>query len=251
MRATIIRPGFLIGLKSTATGGVEYRRRDLDCEAANEARWETTRVIYDQTEHEAAGKARNKARAEITKLCSATSFGLLCPLANEPELDAAIQRAQAIAAAFNATAKFTRVNVYALKGKIAETDEQASRAIASEIQGLIQLMTDGIDKLDPSAIREAANKARELSMMLGTEEQEKVEDAIKQARTAARMIVSRVEKKGEDAAIVLADVQRGNLEKARIAFLDFSDEVAPTGEAMPIANVQRMSGLDVDTGEVH
>jgi len=47
MTTAVIRPGLLVSLKSTVTGGVTYERRDLEApteeQGQNVARWETTR----------------------------------------------------------------------------------------------------------------------------------------------------------------------------------------------------------------
>lgn len=247
---TTIRPGLLVALSSSLDGGVTYERVDLDAGqiadgVAAVARWETTRVIADPAEHERASQARSRATAEIRKVCSSTAFGLLCPESLESELDAAIARARAIVAQHNATAKHTRIDVRAFKGRVAATDVEAARAIGSEVASLIGGMNAAIDRLDPKAIRDVADKAREMSAMLSPDLSEKVSEAIKAARSAARQIVKRVEKGGEEAAVVLADIQRGNIERARLAFLDLSDEVelAPVSRVLPAVAVQRFADL--------
>ena len=246
-----IRPGLLVALRSSLSGGVTYVRVDKATEAAPEgadvSTWETTRTIADRDEHARASQARSKATAEIRKVCSLTSFGLLCPESLEPELDAAIARARAIAAAHNATAEHTKVSVLAFKGRIASSDEAAARAIGREVSDLIDGMNSAIDRLDVEAIRTAANKARELSSMLSPELSATVGEAVETARRAARQIVKRVEKGAEQAAVVLADIQRGGIQKARIAFLDLTDEAPAAAQepALPTVDVQRFAGLDV------
>ena len=251
MNTTTIRPGLLVALSSALAGGVTYDRTDLDAGTAegaeHVARWETTRTIKDPAEHERASQARSKATAEIRKVCSSTAFGLLCPEALEPELDAAIARARAIVATHNATAQHTKIEVRAFKGRVAATDVEAARAIGGEVAALIASMNGAIDRLDPKAIRDAANKAREMSAMLSPELSEKVSEAIAAARKAARTITKRVAEGAEEASVILADIQRGGIEKARIAFLDLDDAApAADGEALPAVNVGRFSGLDVD-----
>jgi hypothetical protein len=256
MTTAMIRPGILVSLKSTVAGGVEYQRTDLASEAldtgAHRAKWETTKVVQDPAEHERATKARAKALQGIRAICSPTTFGLLCPLSRERELDEAVRAARAIVSAHNATAVATFVSVYCLKGQIASTDEEAARAIGSEVAALIGSMSGAIDRLDAEAIRDAADKARTMSTMLNDEQAEKVSEAIKQARSAARAIVKRIEKDGEAAAIVLADIQRGAIEKARIAFLDMSDEApAEPKDTLPAASPQRIAALDVEDDDMH
>jgi hypothetical protein len=254
--SSIIRPGILVALKSTVSGGVKYQRVDIEraetAAGAALAKWETTRVIEDPAEHDRAVKTRAKALAEVRALCAATSFGLLCPVDREEQLDAALERARELVKAHNETATFTHTAIYVLKGRIASTDEEAARAIGQEISALVASMNDGISKLDVGAIREAASKAQDIAAMLGEDQAKAVASAVEQARRAARQIVKRVQKDGEAAAIVLADIQRGALEKARIAFLDFDGPAAPeagASEAAPAINVQRVGELELEAPE--
>jgi hypothetical protein len=260
MKTTVIRPGILVALKSTVTGGVEYKRVDLDAggetpNGASVARWETTRVIVDPVEHERAVKVRGKALGMIRGLAAATSFGLICPQDREPELDEAVKKARALVEEHNDNATCTRVAIYCLKGRIASTDEEAARAISGEVRSLLDAMDRGIAQLDVAEIREAASKAASLGSMLGEDQVKAVGEAVEQARKAARVIVKRIEKEGEDAAVVLADIQRGALEKARFAFLDLAPEspvtaegehAAPSEPALPAVDLQRFD-FDFDS----
>jgi hypothetical protein len=253
-QAATIRPGLLVNVHSTVKGGVAYQRVDLDAdgvpvaEGVDVARWETVRTIEDKDEYERATKARGKALALIRKECQATSFGLLCPEDHEGALDAAIVKAREIVDAHNATAVHTHVQVYALKGRVASNDAEAARAITSEIAMLVQTMDAGISALDADAIRKAADRARVLSAMLDESIKTKVDGAVAQARKAARDITRRLVKNGEEKAVVLADIQRGQIESARIAFLDMSEQTA-SGEALPSVEPQRFADLDFDLSD--
>lgn len=257
MNTTTIRPGILVAVRTTVTGGVAYKRDDIapdeapavaanDTSATVEA-WRTIKVTTDAQEHARAISIRALAKYEITKLCMDTSFGWLAPEAVEPELNAAQARARAMVDEFNATAKYTRIGFGLLKGRVAASDEEAVRAITAEIGGLVATMNTAIDKLDVDAIRAAAGKAASLAAILGDEEQKTVTAAVEAARKAARMIVKRIAKGGEPAAKVMADMQRGALERARIAFLDLDERTdAPAGEELPAADLARVAGLDLE-----
>ena len=249
-KAATIRPGLLVVVKSTVFGGVTYQRTDLDAEGmpveegGAVARWETTRIIEDKDEHDRAVKARSQAVSLIRKQCQETTFGMLCPEANEGALDVAIAAARAVVDAHNATAANTKISIHTLKGRVASNDAEAARAITAEIGALVVQMDQGIAKLDAKAIRAAADRAREMSAMLDDSVKGKIDAAIEQARKAARTIVKRIEKDGEDKAIVMMDIQRGQIESARIAFLDMSGDAAPV-EALPAVNAQRFADLDM------
>jgi hypothetical protein len=250
MNTTTIRPGFLIALKTSVRGGVHYDHEGREAEG-NVERWTTIKTVEDPDEHDRACKVRGAAARQVRRLCSSTSFGLLCPVGVEGALDAAVASARALVRSHNEGARYTHVTFYVLKGRIADSDEEAARAIADEVGELLARMNGAIDRLDPKAIRDAASKAREMTAMLDDAAAETVAEAIKQARKAARQIVARVQEKGEAAQVVLADIQRGALEKARIAFLDVGGGDAPVDAPLPVVQQQRFADLDLaDAKEV-
>ena len=253
--ASVIRPGLLVSLKSILKGGVAYERVDINTgeklpDGAEVSEWKTKRTIEDPAEHETAVKARSMARSLITKCCSNTSFGLLCPEEQEGALDAAVIAAHQVVDNFNKLAKHTRIGVFVIKGRVASNDAEAARAITQEIAELTVAMDAGIKAFDPLAIRKAATRARELSSMLSDEKQGKINSAIEQARKAARTIVKRIDTEGEDRALVLLDIQRGQIESARIAFLDMSGESETVGDELPAVNSQRFADLDASDVEM-
>lgn len=240
LRASTIRPGLLVSLKTSIHGGVSYDRRDLGegdmNDGAHVSRWETTKTITDPVEFERATKTRNEARRSIARVCVDSGFGLLCPAPKEEELSEAISAARAQADAFNGSATTCHIEINVLAGRVASDDVEAARAIGSEVRELIDAMKLGVAMADPKAIRDAANKAKSLGAMLTKESEEKVSSAIAEAREAARAIVKRVEKGGETAAKVIDECSVKALDEARFAFLDM--EPAATVESTPITAAQ-------------
>lgn len=246
MKSSILKPGYLVSLKTSIRGGISYARVTLEGDhinqstGAREARWETQRSIQNPDEHEAAGVARSAARSLIASACCNSAFGLLCPMVNEGELTDKIQEARAIAERHNEGASCARVDVYVLVGRIAQDDVEAAKAIGAEVRDLLDDMRSGIAAADPERIREAANAARSLGGMLSGEASFAVSEAIKQARSAAREIVKRVEKAGELAADVVSDCGVSKIVAARFAFLDI-DEAGEVSSEVPATR-----GLDLD-----
>ncbi len=256
IKSTVIRPGWLVSVNTKLTGGVEYRRIALDASGepalpgAEVTRWETIKTVLDPVEYDRATKVRSKARTLITKVCHGSAFGDLCPETQIGALDAAAREARRIVAEFNAGSKHSEISIFVLKGHVASDDAEAAQAITAEIADLVTQMQTGIEALDTKAIRDAADRAREISAMLDESTKGKVDAAIEQARKAARAITKRIEKAGEDKALVLMDIQRGAIESARITFLDMSAAVAPSGDALPAVEAQRFADLDMSDEEI-
>lgn len=236
MQTSVLKPGFLVSLKTGLRGGITYNRQELDPDHVDEngarvATWQTTREIPDPAEFERATGARSRARAAVAAVCCPSSFGLLCPTSKEPDLQAAIARARDIVREHNASAAQTQIEVYVLVGRVASDDAEAARAIGSEVRGLLEAMRAGIAAADPSAIREAATRAKNLGGMLSPDVSGQVSAAIVEARAAARAIAKRVQKAGELAADVVAQCSTTRIESARFSFLDFDAQDTATPEA--------------------
>lgn len=252
--ATIIRPGLLVSLSARLNGGVTYEKVEIEPthqvidlgENATKARWETTRTIADADEHERGQKVRSKARSLIARTCCESSLGLLCPIGREGELMQAITDARAAAAEFNVTARFSRVEIYVLIGRISDSDVEAVKAIGAEVRELLDAMDAGIKAADPEKIREAASRAREVSGMLSEDVQAKVSKAIDEVRTIARDLV-RATKAGETAASVIDSVKLARLDAARFAVLDIEGGVESVREvAAPAAPAIDLPAIDFE-----
>jgi len=248
MKTQLLRPGFMLALATTMTGGTAYELHESDTEREGgmlKRRRDSTVTIYDVEEHDKAVEVRGAARYQITRLCVKTPFGLLCPEENEAAVDAGVILAKQMVADFNATSVHTKISLYTLKGKILGNDEANAAAIASEMRNLLSEMGRAIEKMDPKAIREAIAKANEVSSMLVEEQQEKVSGAIELARVAAREIAKTLKKKGDSAISVVTEyrAELAALKEAGKAFLDFEEPTVATTE-MPAIQI-----MDLDLSD--
>lgn len=251
----VIKPGILVAVRTSVVGGVTYEREDIvDNEPAPAPagatdkrieKWKTTKIVVDPAEHEAASKLRSSALAMIRRQCVETSFGLLAPVSNEAALDAAIQQARSQVREFNDASRYSKISVSVLKGRVASTDEEAVRAVSAELVDLMRDMDAGIRRLDPAAIRAAAQKASKMQAVLGESQQIRVTMAVEAARKAAREIVRRVEKGGEDAAVVLQDLQIAAIETARVQFLELETATLPA-DSMPEVDLGRAAAVEYE-----
>jgi hypothetical protein len=235
-----LRPGLLVSLNTSIKGNVHYQKVDLegahvDTNGEQRARWETTRVITDPAEHEAAVKLRGKINWLIRSVCAVSAFGLLCPESNADTLTEAIRESRALVDQFNADATLTRVSVNVLYGRIAQDDVEAVKAITEELRSLMEDMQIGLQQLDVKAVREACNKARGLGEMLSEDAKGRLDVAVKAARSSARKIA----KAGETVALEIDRRAIAQIDMARTSFLDI--DMASIDVATPI-----MSGRAVD-----
>lgn len=231
---TTLRPGLLVSLKTTIAGNVTYEKRDIGGpEVTDEGvvtKWQTERTIADQAEHEAATKARSKARAMVTGVCAASEFGLLCPNNKRDQLDIAIRDARRISESFNAVSSHSKISVYVIAGEIAADDVEAVKAISNELSGLLAEMREGVANVDVQRIRAAATRARSLGAMLAPEPAARVKAAIDAARSAARNAV----KAGETAAQEIDQEALRIITNVRTAFLDIGDATDAPETMLPL-----------------
>jgi hypothetical protein len=241
-----LRPGLLISLKTSIRGNIAYNIRDIESAHLVEggkqlAKWETERVISDPAEYEEATKVRSRVRTVIGGACVRSAFGLLCPEVRADNLDTAIVEARRLADEFNAGAKLTQIFVYVLVGRITPDDLEALRAINSEAADLLATMAEGIQNLDVTTVRDAADRARDIGRMLTPEAQARIGTAVEAARSAARKIV----KAGEQAAQEIDQRIIERITEARTAFLDL-DPVAEVAVPVEEARALDLSPADVE-----
>jgi len=240
LKPSTLRPGLLVSLKTALTGNVRYVKTDIAHvvkDATDKLIWETQRYIEDKAEHERAVKARSKARAYVTGVCAKSAFGLLCPESQSDQLEIALADARRIADEFNATAQITRIDVFAMIGRVEQNDVEAVRAINSEVRDLLAEMSAGLENFQVDRIRDAANKARDVKQMLTPAAQTKVQEAIDAARQAARDIKSRIKKAGEEAVLEIDRQAIETIAKASVGFVDLEDAdtiAAPTQEGAAV-----------------
>jgi hypothetical protein len=222
-----LRPGLLVSLSTSIKGNIHYQKVDLEGNHLDEngeqrARWETTRVITDPIEHDAAAKVRSQVTYLIRSQCAVSAFGLLCPERNADKLSEAIAEARALADQFNADAALTRVSVNVLFGRIAQDDVEAVKAISEELRSLMEDMQVGLKNLDVKAVRDACNKARSIGGMLSDDAKGRLDVALQAARTSARQIA----KAGETVVVEIDRRAIAKIDMARTSFLDIDIEDA-------------------------
>lgn len=237
-KASTLRPGLLVSLKTSVIGNVKYSKVITQADQETEegsliGRWETERVISDRKEHDEAIKVRAKCRNTITAVCAQSAFGLLCPEANAPILAAKVEEARQLADEFNAKARLTRIHVHIIAGKIAADDVEAVRALNSEVSGLLETIERGLRNLDVKTVREAANRARDVGRILSPQAQERVNVAITAAREAAKKIVKASEVGAKEIDLIAIEA----VQRSRTAFLDLDGDTeiaAPVAESRAV-----------------
>ena len=243
MATEVMVPGILVALKTSVNGGVQYQRKNIERDEEGKiVRWETTRFMEDPEERKKAGEIASKATRTVDKLCIRTTFGLLCRSDKEADLDNAIVEARAMAQEFNAISQHTFIRINAIKGRIADNDEEAIRAILQESKDLLEQMDRGLSEGDVRILRDAANRARRLTEMMGEEAAGTVNEALVAAREAARKVVRAAKKEGDSVLAVVDQIDRDQFDKARFAFLDFADSQIAS---LPSINLQRSAELEM------
>lgn len=242
MNHSTLRPGLLVSLKTSLHGNVIYSKQTIEREhlvegGAEKAVWQTERIVSDPVELEKAKQARSRAQTAIRMICARSAFGLLCPENKADQLEAAIKRAREIADKFNESAALSRISVYVMTGRIAPDDVEALKAINSEVRDLMSEMERAIAAMDVKAIRDAANRARNIGTMLTPEAEARVRIAIDTARAAA----STIAKASEAAAVEVDRAAIAKITDMRTSFLDLDDDQkemalpAGSGRALDLA----------------
>jgi hypothetical protein len=250
-----LKPGLIVSLSARMAGGVRYERKDLEKDVPTDGpsveKWETVKVVQDPEEYERAIKVRGKCRSLIASACTRSVFGLLCPSDKEKVLDDAIGEARTLADTFNASAATVQISVYVLKGRIAETDQEAAGAIADELKGLLGEMREGIASMDVKRIRDAASTAKQMGRMLDELTAKKLSAAVEEARFVAKEITRRLDDpdEAEGLAAYVQDIKLASLSEERFAFLDMDPVEPGEGGAAPAMVEEAPRAVEIDTEE--
>jgi hypothetical protein len=237
-------PGILVALKTYVRGGVDYERSGIEEDAEGRVKkWETTRTMADPDEHKRATETASKASSMISRLCVRTTFGLLCRSDREGELDAAVAQVRQMTMEWNRKAVHSFVYVNAIKGRIADNDEEATRAILNEVSDLFERMNRAIAAADVTDIRATAMQMKRLTAMTTPSTSGVIERGYTAAREAAKAIVKRGEDLSDRVANVKIEIEQESFNDARVSFLDTMASVMPD---LPSIDVQRGVSLEVD-----
>lgn len=259
MKTLKIQPGLLVCLSTRTEGGITYERHNETTRSfeggAKVTEWETVKTITDAEEFKRATEARSKVRALFRSVCCWTPFGLICPAAERDRLTAAAAEAETVRTLFNGSATTCRVEFSWLSGEIAESNEQAAKAIQQELAAILGEMELASQSGSIKEIRDASNRAHQLTRLLDQQSDAKqaASKAVKAARKLAREITKRVVKGGEELAAVLEHAETSPITVARFAFLgdgDIEDEREPLGfltvEPMRFAALEEGDDLSDD-----
>ena len=242
-RTEVMVPGILVALKTSVRGGVEYQRTDVErSDEGHVKEWHTKRYMDDPAERKAATELVNKLSNSISRLCVRTTFGLLCRTDREAELDAAIRDVRASVREWNATTRYSTVHLNAVKGRIADNDEEAIRAIVDEATDLLDRMERGLSDADVTVIRDAASRAKRLAAMMTPEAAGQIESALEAARDAARAIVRKSGELDARVADAMVQVETEAFAKARFTFLEAAEAAV---ESLPSVDLGRAGALEV------
>src|SRR5579872_6345691 len=132
-RVYTLRPGYLVQLRTAIDGNVDHEKEEIEAPhldsdgVAIVSAWNTRRTVKNPEEYKLATQVRGRIRNIITRVCSTSSYGLLCRFDMKDKLDAAIATARALAAEFNAQAEITEISVYTLLGQVSSSDAEAMR----------------------------------------------------------------------------------------------------------------------------
>jgi hypothetical protein len=236
-------PGILVALKTSVRGGVEYVRSDIErSDQGHVKEWHTKRFMEDPEERKQATELVNKLSNSIARLCVRTTFGLLCRTDREAELDEAIRAVRSEVREWNATTRYSTVHLNAVKGRIADNDEEAIRAIVEEATELLDRMERGLTDADVKVIRDAAGRAKKLAAMMTPEAAGHIESALEAARDAARAIVRKSGELDARVADAMIAVEAEAFSKARFTFLEAAEASV---EALPSVDLARGAALEV------
>lgn len=261
-RAYVLQPcnAVLLDLRVTDRHGgsaVKYDRHHVEEEhtplpnssdRTEKVRIETTRTIAAEDEYHQAvalcgrlrnrirlggdqdltlGKAATRAKSErgYTPLCGNTPFGLLSALHRTSELTEARTEVLAAVQIANQRLQHYRLSGGVLIAKI-ETDATAAA------QSLAQMIRESMDNIlaafkagDVEKMRQVCNDLRGFDALVDTSTAKSIQEAVKEAREAAKIVVKEARGKGRQIEEVQRMVSLAAIDRARVAAIQTVGDV--------------------------
>lgn len=149
---------FLVTEVASSDMGVHYEREVLSEELIGEREeklFKTLRVFENKPEALRAKAVYEQVRTRLRKLCSKTLIGLVCPVAQEAELDALIEEIDHMVAEANATFRTCKIEYAVVPVRIEHDNARAHEALKREVQRYAERLVDAARTRDADAIRKA------------------------------------------------------------------------------------------------
>ena len=167
-----IRPGYLLVIEFSATGGTTYSRETTFEQAAGPgmvAEFSTTKKV-DHVELARQSRALiNKAYHVLDKHAINTPLGYWCTEASLSGIEEAIKPIQAEAALFNRNARSLgskrAVEISLFPMMLREDNERAIKRISRDVRERLQEMRDSLHSGDRAAFERAWDGAKNLDLM--------------------------------------------------------------------------------------
>lgn len=241
---------FLVPFSVSLQDTIRYNSTELDkqVDGVREVKkMETIRTIEDVQRHAGGVSLRSAMYRRLETVCKKTIIGYICPMAKLDDLNAALLWVREQAATYN-DGDIGRIVVDEAIVEIRSDNESAARAIAKQLQSIMDDLMRALDKADVKALREVIETGMGLEAMLPPEDGAAFVEAMRAARTAARTIQREVVKKKQDYDTIKSEIDTRPIEAARARFLDFdtSPVLAKLPEpSEPTAASDRAAGLDL------
>jgi hypothetical protein len=235
-------------------GDVAYMRLDTQHEQRTDAEGTesaiTTRtsrkIVKNPKEEQAAKQLAGKLRQPIRKLGRVLITGVvLVPKAEEEQVKALIEKGRKQCTTFNSKAKhhFLRYDTYILP--VESDDAQIAKALAYEVQRMMDSLVEALDECNVSKIRNVAAQIKTFEKALPDAQSEMLGSAVINARGMASSMRDLIREKKKDIDTVRKMVDTSSVVQIRAQFLEYA---APEEMAEARSSVEAARFADMSTG---
>lgn len=197
-KKTYIEPGFLVAGDIHVDGCTTYRiadRSESRKGRSAEADWKTHKRVEDAEEQRALLTTKQRLSRDIAILgARVTGFGYIVPAARGKELDKTLQKIDAEVAAYNKTARVTRMSADFAVFQIDASDDRVAAALYKRVASVLEQMEAAVERGDVKRLRAAMIDMKGLDTVLPGTESKKISALVKKARTEARAALKSAKK---------------------------------------------------------
>jgi hypothetical protein len=224
MQRLTLKPSLLVAVSISRSGGVSYAREKLEQTLVGNHEvsvWKTTRDVPDVADVKKADAIASECRRKIAALCYRTAFGWIAPKEKEAELNQAWAEVRARVQQANAEELRTcRLTATCVKGEVVTDDHEAAEAILKDIGAFFAEVMEAINACDVKKIRQAVASMKGVDGLLDPAHSAALKAAVKQVKQVASILHKEVEKKGQEIAAVIKQLDLSPIDAAMVMFIE-------------------------------
>jgi len=243
-----LKPSFIIVGDVAVRGGVQYTVNNPDeWEEGSEhhKRWETHRTIFDPEEYNSGRATKARLQRQLNEVCTRSAIGLICPYEFEDRYREIVESIKSEIKDWNDIAKTCKLSFYPVEFEIEGANQKVAEALMRQLIELMEDLREALNKGDFKEVRNLLRNKKGFSEILPDDLGQDLREALESAREQAKELAKQARENADQFELVQRAVDTSKVSLARLAFVEYADEVTEVIETPKVSNRLAAVGAEV------